>query len=139
MKHLLYFIALTISLYSQGQIPNVDSCGVDNDKYLNRNEIAFLDSIFSFYSQKSSLGIKFTTMNDLENKRVTYYDCSRFEEYVLTKMEFFKRTLPRYRGPHGIIELNEMESKKYGYDILIVINCKTITRDTIINYLNSKL
>ncbi|MBK8663295.1 MAG: hypothetical protein IPN18_16450 [Ignavibacteriales bacterium] len=69
-----------------------------------------------------------------------HFGCGKtIENGYMTKMEFFQKILPEYRGPHSLTILKEDERKETGYEAIIVINCKMIVEGEFVEKLKLTL
>lgn len=133
---LLFFIFYT-AFIAHGQTINIDSCGIDTIAIMNKFEINYIDSVFfaPFEMKKDEFGT-FTNGFNFNEKRIAFFSCSKTTENgYMTKKEFFRIIIPEYRGPHGLTILSEIEKNETGYDAIIVISCKAISREEIVEKL----
>ncbi len=140
-KATLLIILLLITYASFGQSIKLDSSKIDTSAVLNEFEIFYIDSIFfAPYELKNGEFHSFTNGFNFRKKKIAFFDCGKTTDNgYITKKEFFKKILPKYRGPHGLTILNENEKRETGYDAIITINCKMITEKQVIEKLKLKM
>jgi hypothetical protein len=137
---LLIFLSLVTNT-TFGQKMKTDSCRIDNCAKMNKFEVKYIDSVFfaQYEIKKGELG-SFTNGFDFNEKRIAFFDCSKTTENgYMTKKEFFQKVLPEYHGPHGLTILKENEKNETGYDAIIVINCKMIVEEELVEKLKLTL
>lgn len=124
-----------------GQSMQTDSCGIDTSSLFNKTEIYYIDSVFfAPFEMKNGEFSSFTNGFIFNEKRIAFFDCVKATENgFMTKREFFKKVLPEYHGPHGLTVLKDNEKKETGYDAIIVINCKMIDEEEIVEKLKLNL
>lgn len=135
------FLFSLISIISTGQSMNLDSCGIDSKRVLNKYEIFYIDSVFFKPYELNGGELKsFTDGFDFANKRIAFFDCGEISNNgYLSKMGFFKKIIPEYQGPHGLTVIKEKEKIEIGFDAIVTINCKMVDENQLIEKLKENI